>query len=117
MDVALGRARGLGAHAQAEGDVFEHRHVAEQRVVLEHEAHLAVARGGSRGVFVVQANGPAVGQFEAGDDAQQRGLAGAGGAQQRHQFAGLDAQADVFQRFVSSEDFANVLDFDAHACS
>jgi hypothetical protein len=35
-------ARGL--HAQAEGDVFEHRHVPEQRVVLEHEADPAVLR-------------------------------------------------------------------------
>jgi hypothetical protein len=29
--------------AQAEGDVLEHRHVAEQRVVLEHEADVALA--------------------------------------------------------------------------
>ena len=35
-------------HAQAEGDVLEHRHVPEQRVVLEHEADAgARARGAS----------------------------------------------------------------------
>jgi hypothetical protein len=31
--------------------------------------------------------------FDAGDDAQQRGLAGAGRAEQRHQFAGFDFEA------------------------
>ena len=37
------RALAARLHAQAERDVLEHRHVAEQRVVLEHEADLALA--------------------------------------------------------------------------
>ena len=35
---------------------------------------------------------------EARDDAQQRGLAAAGGAEQRDQFAGLDVERDVVHR-------------------
>jgi len=82
--------------------------------MLKHETHLAVARGRARGVFIVQSDGPAVRQIQAGDDAQQRGLAGARRTQQRHQLATLDTQAHVFQRFMGSEDFAHVLDFDTH---
>ena len=41
-------------HAQAEGDVLEHRHVAEQRVVLEHEADLALAHVRVGGVLAVE---------------------------------------------------------------
>ena len=40
----LRRPHAPRSHAQAEGDVLEHRHVAEQRVVLEHEADVALAR-------------------------------------------------------------------------
>jgi len=42
-DRGLVLADGTRLHAQAKGDVFEHRHVAEQRVVLEHESDMALA--------------------------------------------------------------------------
>ena len=38
---------------------------------------------------------PAAWRDEAGDDAQQRGLAAAGRAEQGHELAGLDGQGDV----------------------
>jgi hypothetical protein len=64
------------------------RHVAEQRVVLEHEADLALAHMGAGGVFAVEQHLPGIGLLQPGDDAQQRGLAAAGRAEQRDQFAG-----------------------------
>ena len=41
-------------HAQPEGHVLEHRHVAEQGVVLEDEAHLAAADVAAGDVLVVE---------------------------------------------------------------
>ena len=47
-DLLLGRPSIARPHAQAERDVLEHGHVPEERVVLEHEADVAVA-GALRG--------------------------------------------------------------------
>ncbi len=82
--------------------------------MLEDESHLALAGGGVGGVLVVEADGAAVGNFEAGDDAQQRGLSRTRWPEQRHQFALLDAQADILQRFERAVGLADVADFDAH---
>jgi hypothetical protein len=96
-DLRVARPRCLGPHAQAEGDVLEHRHVPEQRVVLEDEADLALARPACRVTSSPWNSTCAslVGEFQAGDDAQQRGLAGAGGPEQRDQFAGRHVEAHV----------------------
>jgi hypothetical protein len=51
--------------------------------VLEHEADLAVARGMKSDVLVVVKYAALVGYLQAGDDAQQRRLAGAGRSEQR----------------------------------
>ncbi len=69
----------------------------EQRIVLKRKAGLALARGNVRHVLAVKQDLriPGIGKFQAGDRAQQRGLARAGGAQQRNQFAGLDLEADA----------------------
>jgi hypothetical protein len=83
---SLGRSL-AGLDAQAEGDVLEHRHVAEQRVVLEHKAHVALAHMHVGGVFAAEMDAAHVGRLQPGDDAQQRGLAAARGAEQRDQFA------------------------------
>src|SRR5260370_29297957 len=39
-DLGLGGPRSAGQHAKSERDVFEHRHVAEQRVMLKNETDL-----------------------------------------------------------------------------
>ena len=70
-DRLLGRAVLARLDAQAEGDVLEHRHVAEQRVVLEHEADLALAHVAAGGVFAVEQH-----------------VAGVGVLQARHRFGG-----------------------------
>ena len=41
---------------------------------------------------------PCVGDLEAGDDAQRRRLAGAGGAEEGEELAGGDAEVDALQR-------------------
>ena len=55
LDLRLARALAARLDAQAEGDVLEHRHVAEQRVVLEHEADLALAHVHVGGVLAGEA--------------------------------------------------------------
>ena len=100
--------------AQAEGDVVEHRHVAEQRVVLEDEAHLALAHMGLRGVLAIKQHAAAVSGLQPGNDAQQRGLAAARGVQRGDEFARGEVEADVAERGEAAEGLADVLDLDAH---
>src|SRR3990167_5973869 len=104
-------------HAQAEGDVVEHRHVAKQGVVLEHEADVAVAHVMAGNVFAMELDAAGVGGFQAGDDTQQAGFAAAGRAEQGHQFAAVDVQVDVVQGTESAEVFADIADFNGHAYS
>jgi hypothetical protein len=49
--------------------------VAEQRVVLEHEADVALSHLAVGGVLAAEQHLPAVLELQPGDDAQQRGLA------------------------------------------
>ena len=82
----------LAARAQAIGHVLATRHVREQGVVLEDDADVAlvgrqVVDGGA--VDPHAAGGLA---DEAGDDAQQGGLAAAGRTEQGHDLARLDGE-------------------------
>ncbi len=51
------------------------------------------------------------GLFEASDEAEKRGFAGAAFAEQGEKFAGCDLQADVFQDRAGTEIFGDVADF------
>ena len=116
-DFVFRRPRFFGPDAQAERDVFKHAQVPEQRVMLKGKTGLALARGNLRHVLAVKQDlrlAGIVGKFQAGDDAQQRGLAGTGRAEQRDEFAGLDLEAHVVERGEAAEFFRDVLDFDAH---
>jgi len=113
-DLRIGRPHRLGAHAQAEGDVLEDRQVAEQRVVLEDEAHAAVAHVGVGGVLAVEVHAAAVGHLEPGDDAQQRGLARTRGPQQRDQLARGHVEVDLVADHRTAEALAQLADLDAH---
>ena len=74
-------------HAQTEGYVLEHGHVAKQRVVLEHKTHLTLTHVGISGVEAAVQDVAHIGCFQPRDDAQQRGLAATRGTQQRYEFA------------------------------
>ena len=98
-----GRSRGrrpLAArpHAQAEGDVLGHRHVAEQGVVLEDEADAALAHRHARGVLVAEQDAAGARHLEAGDEAQERRLARARRAEQRQELAGGDLEVETGNR-------------------
>ena len=104
-DLFFGRAFGLGQYGQTESDVVKHVHVAEEGVVLEHETDFALAHMLGGYVLAVKENLAAVGVFQSGDDAQERGFAAAGRAEQGNEFAGGDVEVDVFQRVETAEVF------------
>lgn len=66
-------------HGQAKGDVIEHRHMAEQRIVLENEAHFTVASVHPADVGTVEADMTAGLMLQTGDNSQQGGFSGARG--------------------------------------
>ena len=97
LDLALDGARLARSGAQAKGDVIEHRHVPEQRVVLENKAHLPLPYVGVGGVLTIEPDTAAIGCFQSGDDAQQGRLAAARRAEQGDQFARRKVQRHIVQ--------------------
>ena len=102
------------ARAQRELDVVGHRHVAEQRVVLEHEADLALAGADVRHVAPVQHDAAVVDRRQARDRAQQRALAAAGRAEQHEQLAVLDLRRDVADGRGAAKFLGYLLESDRH---
>ena len=86
------------APAQAEGDVFEDRHVREQRVALEHRVHRALVRLLVGDVLAADQDAAGRRLLEPGHQAQRRGLAAAGRAEQGEERPGRDHQVQVFDR-------------------
>src|SRR5690606_26990214 len=82
----------------------------EQGVVLEHEAHIAFLHRLAGGVHVAEEKRPARGEFEARDDAQERRLARARGAEERHKLAARDLEAYAVESGIVAEILADVLD-------
>ncbi|MNE68713.1 hypothetical protein D3C80_1643900 [compost metagenome] len=86
------RALTTWQHAQAKRDIVEHRHMAEQRVVLEDKTDFTVAGVQAAHVGSVEANMSAALMFKTGDNTQQRGFTRARRSQQRHHLSGRDIQ-------------------------
>ena len=82
----------LAAGAQPIGHVLDHRHVREEGVVLEDDADIALVGRQMVDAGAVDQHAAAGLADEARDDAQQGGLAAAGGAEQGHDLARLDGE-------------------------
>ena len=100
MRAACGDALGdLGAGEagvlEAEGEVLAHGHVRVEGVGLEDHGEAAVGGAGLGDVAAVDGDAAGGGAVEAGDEAQQRGLAAAGGADEDHELAVRDVEGDV----------------------
>ncbi|CAH0206323.1 hypothetical protein SRABI106_01646 [Rahnella aquatilis] len=61
-------------HRQAKRDVVEHRHMAEQRIMLENETDLTITGMQARHVFTVKTQVSGALIFQVGDNTQQRGF-------------------------------------------
>ena len=88
----------LAARTQTEGDIVHHAHVLEQRVMLDHEADAAILDAAFRSVAIIEIDTAEISVLEAGDRAQQRGLARPRRTEQRDKLARLDGQGHVVQR-------------------
>ena len=82
-------------HLQAEGDVFEHGHIAEQGVILEHEAHSPLACLHLVDQSAADIDLAGIGMIQPGQHAQNGGLAGTAGAQQSGEGALAHGEAHV----------------------
>ena len=105
------------ADLEAEGDVLGHRHVLEDRVVLEDEAHVALARRQVRGLPALDGHGAGVGLVEPRDDPQQGRLAAAGRAEQGGELPGGQRDGDVVEGDEVTERLGDAGDVDAHIFS
>ena len=94
-DLAVHHHLVLAGHLQREGDVVAHRHVRIERIGLEHHGQLALGRGLVGDVAAVDADGAGGGVLEPGDQAQQGGLAAAGGADEDDELAVLDVEIEL----------------------
>ena len=90
---------------QPEGDVLTDGHVLERRVVLEDEADAALLRRLACDVHAVELHGSGLRLLEPGDDAQERRLATAAGAEQRRQGAGRHLDRGIVERDEVTEPF------------
>ena len=84
----------------------------EERVFLKDRIHRALIGGQRADVFAVEQDFSAGGHIEARDHAERSGLAAAGRAEQRNEFALADVQIHVVDDADAVEFFAYVHEFD-----
>src|SRR5215471_3965995 len=97
----------MGARAAAlrsgHRHIVEHAHVPKQGVVLEHEADAPVLDRKRPRVLAVECERALAHRLEPGDEAQERGLAGARGSEQRQKLARRDAEIDALESAMGAE--------------
>ena len=71
LDLGLDGSRSPGQDAKSERDVLEHRHVAEESVMLKNETYLAIANADVARVLAVKQHLAGVRRFEARDDSER----------------------------------------------
>src|SRR5262249_6351073 len=115
---ALAFFGGNTPHPQRERDVLGDVHMRPQRIGLEHHADAAVFRRQRKARraddLVRQPDRAGIGWFEPPHQPQQRGLAAAGGPEQRKELAISDREADALDRTRCLDPFRYALQ--AHAC-
>ena len=92
--------------AQSESDVFTHRHIRKNRIVLKHHTDIALTGIDIVYLPVVKINFTAFNAVETGDHPQKRRFTAAGRTEQRKQFSVVnldrkvgDNDAAVFKLF------------------
>ncbi len=85
-------------HHQPVGDIVEHRHMREQRVVLEHGVHVPLPGGQFAGFFAEDADRAAGQLLKAGDQPQAGGFAGAGRPQHGEELPVANGDGDPVHR-------------------
>ena len=111
---AIALRGGNPAHPQREAEVAPDRHVRVERVVLEDHGDVPVALEHVRHVLAAEADRARAHLLEAGNQAQQGGLATAGGTHQHHELAVGDVEAHrVHRTHIAVEQLRDLLELDA----
>src|SRR4029077_9194165 len=103
-----------GPYFHAKGDVFERCHVIEQRIMLEHEAELALLEAERAHIAAVGLDHAPIRKFKPCNNAQQRGLPGAGGTEKTEELLLPDLEINSVEHERVLESFGEVLYFNAH---
>ena len=109
------RMRTYPPYLQPEGDVLEHRQMREQRIALEREAERPRLRRPLGHALVAEVDLAGRRRLEPGDDAEQRGLAAAGRAEEGHELPLLDLEHDIAKRNDAAELLADAIESDGGA--
>ncbi len=103
----------IGGAGGAEGDIFADG-IGEEGGLLEDDADLGAegVEGGAADVEAIDADETGGGVVKAGQEADDGGLAGAGGAEQGDDLAGLDGEVDIGEDFMLAVAEGDVLELD-----
>jgi len=99
--------------AQGEHDVFENGHVGIERVGLEYDADVPLARFDFVDTLTVEQDIATARRVDAGKHQERGGLAAAGWAEYRHEGAILDGEIDTLNRDRSQPFLADIPQLDA----
>ena len=97
---------------QREFEVLAHRVARIERILLQHQRHVALGRAPVGDVDAVDEDLAGGRLLQPGDQAQRRRLAGAGLAEQHEELAVGDVEVEVLQRGVAAEGLGDVLELD-----
>ena len=100
---------GLAADFQSVADILFHGHARKKRVSLKDHADAALASRQVGHVFAVENYAASIRLFEPRDDAQDRGLAAAGSAEQNQRLTLCDIEADIVEHASLLESLAEAL--------
>ena len=107
---------GVARHQQ----IVDDAHMGEDLAVLEGAGDAGAGEtvaGQARQFGIVETDAPGIGAVDAADAIEHRGLAGAIGADQRLQFAGLNGKTDVAQHRKAAEGQAHAVNSQSRAFS
>jgi hypothetical protein len=85
--------------------------------MLKDETDIALGHGERQRVLAIEPHRAAIRPFQAGDDAEQRGLARTRRTEQRDQLARSDLEIHIVERLVGAKELGDVLDVDIHVRS
>ena len=116
-DRGLAWPRALGTDPQAKGHVLEDRHVPKEGVMLEHKTDIARANVGVGRILAMKQDTASIRGLQPRDDAQERGLATARGAEQRHQLPRGNIEVQIITSRGGAKTLGEITDFNAHTIS